>query len=72
MPNPKPIQTEEFKRKRYHAIGEVDSPLSNKVTGVKLPTDVTEILNSWPQEERVIFLRSLITNAVREKVKKAS
>lgn len=69
MPNPRPKQTEEFKRKRFHPIGEVDVPLSSKTTSLRLPSDVQNVLDAMSKEERIIFLRSLITNAVREKVK---
>lgn len=69
--NPNPIQTDEFKKKQFKPVGEIDSPLARKPTSVKLPQDVAEVLDSWTKEERVTFLRSLITNAVREKVRRA-
>ncbi|MFB2836863.1 hypothetical protein [Floridanema evergladense] len=69
--NPSPVQTDEFKKRQFKPVGEVDSPLARKPTSVKLPQDVAEELDSWTKEERVMFLRSLITNAVRERVKAA-
>lgn len=57
MPNPRPIQTEELKAKQYKAIGFVDSPLSKKLTAIKLPVDVQEKLDALPPEVRVPFLR---------------
>ncbi|OKH29954.1 hypothetical protein NIES2119_31795 [[Phormidium ambiguum] IAM M-71] len=69
--NPNPIQTTEFKERQFKPVGEIDTPLARKPTSVKLPQDVAEELDSWTKEERVLFLRSLITKAVREKVKQA-
>ncbi len=63
--NPKPIQTEEFKQQQFHAYGEVDVPLSKKVTGVKLPIDVHEALQKLSAPERVSYLRKIINDAVR-------
>jgi len=72
MANRKPTQTDEFKQKQYKAIGGVDDvPLAKKITALALPQDVQAELDLWPQVERITFLRSLITNAVREKIKQA-
>ncbi|MFB2834995.1 hypothetical protein [Floridanema evergladense] len=71
MANLKPTVTQEFKRQQYRPYGDVQEKLSKKTAFIKLPVDVQEELDSWPQEERIVFLRSLITNAVREKVKQA-
>ena len=72
MPNPNPVQSEEFIKKRFHPVGEVDVPLSSRTISLRLPSDVQDALDTWTKEERIIFLRSLITNAFREKVKQAS
>ena len=71
MANKKPKITDDFKQQQYRAYGDVEEKLAKKNAFIKLPVDVQEELDSWPQEERIIFLRSLITNAVREKVKQA-
>lgn len=66
MANPKPTQTAQFKEKRFQAYGAVDDiPLAKKVTGVKLPIDVHEALAKLSPEERVTYLRRVITEAVR-------
>ncbi|MBE9229764.1 hypothetical protein IQ264_30635 [Phormidium sp. LEGE 05292] len=70
MANLKPVMTEEFEKQKFKPYGS-DEKLAKKAAFVKLPVDVMEELNSWPQAERVVFLRSLITNAVREKVRRA-
>lgn len=63
--NPKPVQTHEFKQQQFHAYGELDAPLSKKVTGVKLTVDVHEALQKLSASERVNYLRKIITDAVR-------
>lgn len=65
--NPSPIQTEEFKQKRFRPVGDIpgDSPLSKKVIGVKLPVDVTEAIEALPKEERVSWLRRVLSEAAR-------
>ncbi len=65
MPNPHPIQTEELKAKQYKAYGDVDVPLAKKNIQIKLPVDVTEALYSLDSSDRVIYLRKIITDAVR-------
>ncbi len=65
MPNPNPIQTEALKAKQFKAYGKVDVPLSKKNTQIKLPVDVQEALDKMPSRDRVIYLRSLISEAVR-------
>lgn len=68
MPNPNPTQSEEFKRKRFHAYGEneIEIPLAKKITALRLPQDVFDALEKMPAKERVIYLRSLIADAVRK------
>ncbi len=65
MSNPKPVQTPEFVQQQFQAYGELDVPLSKKVTGVKLPLDVHEALQKLAAPERVTYLRKIITDAVR-------
>lgn len=66
MPNPNPIQTEELKAKQFKPYGKVDVPLSKKNTQIKLPVDVTEALDKLPSRDRVIYLRKIISDAVRK------
>ncbi len=65
--NPRPVQTEEFKAKRYHAVGEIpgNQPLAKKATGVKLPVDVDAAIRALPMKERVMWLRRVICNAAQ-------
>lgn len=66
MPNPNPIQTDKLKAKQFKAYGEVNTPLAKKNTQIKLPVDVQEALDNLPNRERVIYLRKLISEAVRK------
>jgi hypothetical protein len=40
-------------------------PLSKKVTGLKLPESIHDALHALPQEERVKYLRRIISDAVK-------
>ena len=51
---------------QFTTVGNV--PMSKKVTGVRLPQDVTDALDQLPSEKRVDFLRKVISDAVREKL----
>lgn len=65
--NPSPIQTEEFKSKQFRPLGEVpgDMPLSKKVTGVRLPIDVQQAISALPKQEKITWLRRVISDAAR-------
>lgn len=66
MSNQHPVQTEAFKQHQFKGFVEDSSePLAKKVTGVKLPESIHGALQSLPQEERVKYLRRVITEAVR-------
>ncbi|MDZ8026151.1 MAG: hypothetical protein RMY36_020270 [Nostoc sp. SerVER01] len=66
MSNPKPVQTKEFKEQQFKVYAEeLTEPLSKKVTGVKLPQSIHDALHALPQEERVKYLRGIISEAVR-------
>lgn len=69
--NPNPVQTDEFKKKRFQPYGTVDQPLSNRVLGVRLPLDVDAILFAMPPKERVAWVRKIITDAVRQEAQKS-
>ena len=53
--NPNPVQTEDFKKKRFQPFGEVpgDYPLGKKVWGIRLPTDVEAVLKNLNDKKRV-------------------
>ncbi len=65
MPNPNPIQTDELKAKQFKAYGKVDVPLAKKNTQIKLPVDVQQALDELDSRDRVIYLRKIISAAVR-------
>lgn len=69
MPNPNPVQSMELKAKQYKPYGDVDVPLSKKNTQIKLPVDVTEALDKLDSRSRVIYLRRIISEAVRRDLK---
>ena len=66
MPNPNPIQTDELKAKQFKAYGKIDVPLAKKATQIKLPIDVQEALDKLDSRDRVIYLRKIISDAVRQ------
>ncbi|WP_138503404.1 hypothetical protein [Nostoc sp. PA-18-2419] len=66
MSNPIPVQSEEFKEYQFKGYTEeLTEPLAKKVTGLKLPQSIHDALHALPQEERVRYLRRIITEAVR-------
>lgn len=67
MANPRPIQTEEFKAKRFRPQAEIpgNQPLAKKATGVKLPVDVDAAIRALPEKERVMWLRRVLCDAAR-------
>ena len=68
--NPKPKQTEGFKRKRFQPIGDVpgDQPLSKVTTSIKLPLDVHEAINALPKKEKITWLRRVVSDAARKEL----
>jgi hypothetical protein len=64
--NRNPVQTDEFKQKRFKAYGEVDKPLGGKVFGIRLPIDVEATLNEMPDKERVAWMRKTLAEAARK------
>ncbi|WP_414754311.1 hypothetical protein [Anabaena sp. CCY 9910] len=66
MSNPNPIQSESFKEQQFKGYTEeLTEPLAKKVTGVKLPQSVHDALAGLPSEERVKYLRRVISEAVK-------
>lgn len=64
--NRNPVQSTQFKEKQFQAYGEVGSiPLSKKAISIKLPQDVHDVLENLPSEERVTYLRRIISEGVR-------
>lgn len=74
MGNPNPVQTTEFKKKQFKAIGEIPSsqPLSKKATSIKLPIDVEAAIRQLPEEERVPWLRRVICEAAQVELMQSS
>ncbi len=65
--NPKPVQTEEFKRQQFKAFGDIpgDYPLGDKVWGIRLPVDVEQRLKAMDNKKRVAWMRKTLTEAAR-------
>lgn len=63
MPNPNPVQTDEFKRQQLPKYG--DRALSKKVVGTRYPEPVFAELQKMTSEECQSFIRA----AVEEKMK---
>ena len=61
--NPSPTQTEKFKQKRFKKVGneEYEYPLGKKTIGFRLPVDFQNALFSLPPEERIPFLRRIVS-----------
>lgn len=53
-------------RGRFTVLG--DQPLSSKVRGVRLPTDVDQYLEEMSSSERPAWMRKVLTEAVRKEV----
>jgi RecG-like helicase len=70
MANKNPVQTKEFnetKRKRYDNLSSEIS-LGKKVWSVRLPIDVEEFLEAMDAQERVALMRSVLLEAVRDRM----
>jgi hypothetical protein len=67
MSNQNPIQTEAFKEQQYQGYIEdwLNEPLAKQVTGIKLPQSIYKALRSLPSEQRVKYLRRVISEAVK-------
>ncbi|MFN6560021.1 MAG: hypothetical protein RMY28_009455 [Nostoc sp. ChiSLP01] len=66
MSNPTPVQSEGFKEQQFKGYTEeLTESLAKKVTGVKLPQSIHDALHALPQEERVKYLRRIISEAVK-------
>ncbi len=66
MPNPNPVQTDEFKRYAYKAQGEISTELSKKAIGVKLPVDVDKAVRAIPKSSE--WLRRVIVEAAEREL----
>ncbi len=61
MPNPHPIQTEEFKQKRFQRQDDTTEKLSDKALSVRLPLSVDVKVRKLPN--RGAWLRKVISEA---------
>ena len=66
MPNPNPVQTEEFKAAQFKSQG--TKPLSRKPRSVKLPQDVDAAIEALPEKERSQWLRRVIVEAAEREL----
>jgi hypothetical protein len=66
--NPNPVITPEFKAQQFQPQGEINSPLSSKAIGIKLPVEVDEVVRSLPQKAE--WLRRVITEAAQRELMK--
>jgi hypothetical protein len=68
MPNPSPVQTEDFKRHWYQPQGNIEGELSKKAIAVKLPLAVDKAVRSYPN--MAAWLRRVITEAAQRELMK--
>jgi hypothetical protein len=68
MPNPNPIQSEEFLKKRFQPAKDMPKgvQLAKKPRCVKLPVDVDLAITEIPQEERSAWIRQAVWKAAIE------
>ncbi|MBD2019196.1 hypothetical protein H6F43_03230 [Leptolyngbya sp. FACHB-36] len=67
MPNPNPVQNQEFKAKQFRVQG--DEPLA-KVRGVRLPQSVDAAIEALPANERSAWLKRVICEAAERELMK--
>ena len=69
MPNPNPVQTEDFKKHRFPAATDIpsDVTLAKKPQMVKLPVGVSDAINELGKGKKSVWLRRVICEAaIRE------
>ena len=64
MPNPNPVQSQEFKACAYKPQGDSGEPLARKVIGVRLPQSLDPIIRGLPSPS------AWIREAIAEKAKR--
>jgi hypothetical protein len=67
MANRNPVQGEEFRKQQLPKIGDI--ALSRKVTGIRFPVDVDEVLQEMTSEDRQRFIRDVVAARLREEGK---
>lgn len=67
MANPNPKQTQAFIDQQNKGFIEdwIDEPLAKQVTGLKLPQSIHDALHALAPEERVKYLRRIISESVK-------
>ena len=62
MPNPDPVQSEEFLRKRFQPAKDIPKgvQLAKKPRCVKLPKAVDAVIENMPKKERSAWIRQAI------------
>jgi len=70
MPNPSPRQTEEFKKHRFKPVGEAptDEKLERTPVAVTVGKSIYEAIHKLDRQERITWLRKLITEAARKEL----
>lgn len=65
MPNPNPVQSEEFLKKRFQPAKDIpgDVVLAKKPRCVKLPEGVNAAIEAIPKKERSAWIRQAICKA---------
>ena len=68
MPNPNPVQSEEFLKKRFQPAKDIskDVVLAKKPRCVKLPEGVNAVIESIPKKDRSAWIRQAICKAAIE------
>ena len=67
MANPRPKQTEEFKAKRFHQMGDNYGELAPKIVGVRLPVEEYDAIVALGKE-KTPWLRRVIVEAARKEL----
>ncbi|MCS6782286.1 MAG: hypothetical protein NZ821_06830 [Gloeomargarita sp. SKYB31] len=66
MGNPHPVQTEEFKRKRFQPVGEVPpEKLHRTPVAVTVGESIYRAIQQLDRPARITWLRRVITNAAK-------
>ena len=68
MPNPDPVQSEEFLKKRFQPAKDIPEgvQLAKKPRCVKLPEAVDAVVENMPKKERSAWIRQAIWKAAVE------
>jgi len=70
MPNPSPVQSDQFKAQQFKPVSEIpdDVKLAKTATSVKLPEPEHEALWKLPKKERIEFTRRILCEGIRKEL----